>query len=182
MSYSFRLILVVAETRECVCVCWYYCSVSSHCWHAGLPISRCQPLAAAAFLPQPAVPICLRTNSLSVLPILELFRARFMLKHWPVPWITVSVVTRSEVAVNQVATSHLWLIMWSHNTWHKSSSPSACPACFPAATRLISRAVYKAVQSTFPCPASVKMKERKVIPLQAWTGPWGSRRLSLPDF
>jgi hypothetical protein len=78
---SFRLILVVAETRECVCVCWYYCSVSSHCWHAGLPISRCQPLTAAAFLPQPAVPICLRTNSLSVLPILELFRARFMLKH-----------------------------------------------------------------------------------------------------
>lgn len=90
-------------------------------------------------------------------PTLELFRARSMLKHWPVPWISVSVVTWSEVAVNQVATSHLWLIMWSHNAWHKSSPRSACPACFPAATRLISGAVYKAVQSTFPCTASVTM-------------------------
>jgi len=28
----------------------------------------------------------------------------------------------------------------------------------------------------------VPMIGRKTIPLEAWTGPWGSRRLRLPDF
>jgi hypothetical protein len=27
-----------------------------------------------------------------------------------------------------------------------------------------------------------KIKKVKAIPIQTWTGPWGSRRLRLPDF
>jgi len=31
-------------------------------------------------------------------------------------------------------------------------------------------------------PSTEKSKKDKAIPLQAWTGPEGSRRLRLPDF
>ena len=35
---------------------------------------------------------------------------------------------------------------------------------------------------TYPVPWQDTVKLGKAIPLQAWTGPEGSRRLRLPDF
>jgi hypothetical protein len=43
--------------------------------------------------------------------------------------------------------------------------------------------VYVAIKiSGVCCVYAVKVKQAKVIPLHAWTGPQGSRRLRLPDF
>jgi hypothetical protein len=35
---------------------------------------------------------------------------------------------------------------------------------------------------TFLAVMTIKLKKCKAVPLQAWTGPQGSRRLRLPDF
>jgi len=65
----------------------------------------------------------------------------------------------------------------------------ACPVCDRSGIVLKS---YKAVVSIsgfaveqivgFPFELPRWLKQGKAIPLQAWTGPEGSRRLRLPDF
>jgi hypothetical protein len=47
--------------------------------------------------------------------------------------------------------------------------------------RIFQKPVQK-IQVSIKCGTNNGLKNGKAIPLQAWTGPEGSRRLRLPDF
>jgi len=44
------------------------------------------------------------------------------------------------------------------------------------------RVMYKKIQGRVCLPSIAETGKGKAIPLQAWTGPEGSKRLRLPDF